>query len=482
MLALPIMGGQLGQIMVNQIDAIMIGHLGSLELAAVALSNAVFVPVLLFGFGISSAISPLVSEAVGGKNDQDVSSYLKHGLIICSIVGILIAFLFVIGAPLLYQMNQPEEVVRLAIPYIQINSLSLISLMVFHAIRQFGEGLFETKSGMFAIISGNVINVVFNFLLIYGMFGFPKLGIIGAGYGTLIARTFMPLLVLYLYFKKPHIWRFTKRIQWKRYNKVMFNKILSLGVPSAFQGLFVTIAFGAAAFIAGLIGVDALAAHQVAMNITETTYLLCMGLSIAVTIRIGNRLGEKDFLGLRKVGISSILLSIAFRVTYGVLFVILSKQLPWIYTRDAQVIEIASSLIIVSAFLQISDGLQVVLTGILRGMQDAKIPMIITFVAYWVLALPISCWLGIYMGFGTVGIWIGLLIGLTVSAFLLFWRFHLKTNAFLIESKLNSSTKVKLSTPEIRLPFKIIKIKNLFIKRHEENNLKQQCLNTCECS
>ena len=425
------MGSQLGETMVSQIDAMMIGYLGSVELAAAILGNIIFISVMIFGFGIISSISPLVSESVGKKNDQDVSSYLKHGLVISLIIGILLSGLVIAGTPLLHYMNQPEEVVELAIPYIRIISLSLIPLMVFLAFRQFGAGIFETKPGMFSVISGNAINVCLNFLLIYGLFGFPKLGIIGASYGTLITRICMLLLLLYLYFRKNYVWDFIKNIQWKKYSKTRFKKMLSLGVPSAFQGFFEFSAYVTAAFIAGMIGVKSLAAHQIAFSVTSMTFFVCLGLSVATTVRVGNRLGEKDFIGLRKVGVSSVFLAIAFMFIFGVLFVALNKQLPWIYIREIQVIEIASSLIIVVAVSQIPKGLQLILIGALRGMQDVKVPAIIIFVAYWILALPIGYWLSIYMGFGTVGIWIGLLIGLMASAILLFLRFHFKTKRYI---------------------------------------------------
>ena len=431
MLALPVMGSQFGQIMVNQVDAIMIGHLGSLELAAAALGNAVFISAMIFGFGITTAISPLVSEAMGKKNRQDVSSYLKHGLVISLLIGIILAGLVISITPFLSDMNQPEEVVILAVPYIEIIALSLIPLMVFFALRQFGEGLFETKPGMIATISGNVVNIGFNFLLIYGMFGFPKLGIVGAGYGTLIAQTFMLLLLLFLYFQKDHMRHFIKNIQWKAYNKTRFKKMLSLGIPSAFQGLFEVVAFGMAAFIAGMIGVDALAAHQIAISLAAMTFLMCMGFSVATTVRIGNQLGEKDFIGLRRVGVSSIFMVIGFMLICGIVFILFNKKLPWIYVNEIQVIEIAASLLVVAAFFQISDGVQVVLLGALRGMQDVNIPTLITFISYWILALPISYWLGIQTHFGAVGIWVGLLVGLTTSATLLFWRFHFKTKTLI---------------------------------------------------
>lgn len=435
-LAFPVMLSQLGQVLVGVADSVMVGRIGTVPLAGASLGNSIFVLFLTFGIGISFGITPLVAKADGEKNVKMSIDILKHGLLINIATGLILFSLLLLTTFLLPHLNQPDRVVRLALPYFIIISLSIVPFMIFQTFRQFTEGLSFTKQAMIITVSGNILNIVLNYVLIFGKMGFSPYGLTGAGIATLISRIVMALMMgIYVLYRKDFR-KYWSEFSVKPINIHLLKSLLNIGLPSGFQFIFEVGAFSFAAIMIGWIGTIALAAHQVAVSLASLTYMMASGIATATTIRVGNQLGRKDISMLRKVGYNGFLLSGIFMGLNGVILILTRHFLASLYINDPEVINLAASLILVAAFFQISDGLQVVGLGALRGMADVRIPTWITLLAYWILALPIGYVTGILLSFGALGVWIGLLAGLTVTAILLILRFKrvcmLKRNQFLI--------------------------------------------------
>ncbi|OEJ99648.1 MATE family efflux transporter [Roseivirga misakiensis] len=423
-LAYPVMLSQLGHILVGIVDSIMVGQIGPSALAASAFANNFLGVFLMFGIGVSYGITPLVAQADGKSDSTKIIRLLRHGIILCSLVGLLL-FLILYGTSSLFPlMNQPEEVVALGTPYFIIISSSLIPLMIFQNFRQFAEGLSITKPTMYITIAANLINVLLNYLLIYGKFGFPELGLNGAGWATFISRVLMAIAlgVFVFRFKQFHAYR--PAFNLSKIKVGLFRPILKLGVPSGIQFVFEVGAFAMASIMMGWLGTKPLAAHQIAISLVALSYMMATGIAAASTVRIGNQIGARDGYNLQRVGNTSFLMSLVFMACCALVFVVFNKFFPTLYIQDKEVIQIASALIIVAGFFQLSDGVQVVGLGVLRGMSDVKAPTVITLIAYWGIAIPASYCLGFVFDLGPEGIWYGLLIGLTVAALSLFFRFR----------------------------------------------------------
>lgn len=425
--------GMLGHTFVSFIDNIMVGQLGTAELAAVSLGNSFMFIAMSLGIGFSTAITPLIAEADSSDNLIQARSAYKHGLFLCTVLGIVLFLGIYFSKPLMYLMNQPDEVVKLAIPYLDLVAFSLIPLIIFQAIKQFSDGMSMTKYPMYATLIANVVNVFLNYLLIFGKFGFPELGIVGAAYGTLASRIIMVVYLWLLLRFKERSARIVKQIKFFVLDMLMIRKTIKLGSLSAMQMFFEVAIFTAAIWLSGLLGKNPQAANQIALNLSSMTFMVAMGLSVASMIRVGNQKGLQNFKELRRIAFSIFLLGFIFAVIFGIFFFIFHNQLPKLYVDlndeinridNLDVIEIASKLLIVSAFFQITDSLQVIVLGALRGLQDVKIPTILTFVSYWLVGFPVSYYLGKEDMFGSFGIWLGLLAGLSTAAILLFIRFN----------------------------------------------------------
>lgn len=435
-LAAPVMLGMLGHTFVGLVDNIMVGQLGTAELAAVSLGNSFMFIAMSLGIGFSTAITPLVAEADGENNFKSGKSVYKHGLFLCTTIGIVLFLVILAAKPLMYLMKQPPEVVELAIPYLDLVAFSLIPLVSFQALKQFSEGLSMTKYPMYATLVANVVNVVLNYLLIFGKFGFPQMGIVGAAIGTLISR-FAMVAIMWVFLRyKEKSKQYVTNIKFFVLENKMIRKIVSLGFPSALQMFFEVAIFTAAIWLSGILGKNPQAANQIALNLASMTFMVAMGLNVAAMVRVGNQKGLQQFRDLRRIAISIFLLTFLLEVIFAIFFILFNEMLPKIYldvkdvenlVDNTEVISIAAELLIIAALFQISDGIQVTVLGALRGLQDVKIPTFITFIAYWVVGFPISYYLGLYTEYKNSGIWLGLLAGLTVSAVLLYIRFDYLT-------------------------------------------------------
>jgi len=422
----------------------MVGHtLVTAELAAVSLGNSFVFIAMSIGIGFSTAITPLVAEADAEQHVEKGKQAFKHGLFLCTILGLILFASVYVSKPLMYLMDQPEEVVKLAIPYLNLVAFSLIPLVMFQALKQFSDGLSRTKYPMYATIIANVVNVILNYVFIFGKFGAPKLGIVGAAIGTLAARFIMLLFLWILFQKKTKFLPYVTKLNFKIIQARILKKIMNLGFPSALQMFFEVAIFTAAVWLNGVLGKNEQAANNIALNLSSITFMFVMGMGAATMIRVGNQKGLKQYRDLRRIAFSFFLMAFILQLFFGTLFVLFHEQLPWIYmnednsldyTNIVEVAKIASSLLIITAIFQISDGIQVVVLGALRGLQDVKIPTLITFIAYWMIGFPVSYYLGLKTDMKSTGIWIGLLAGLTASAIMLYFRFDFLTKR-LIKTK-----------------------------------------------
>ena len=433
----------LGHTFVAFADNIMVGQLGTAELAAVSLGNSFIFIAMSLGIGFSTAITPLVAEADGAGNKSDGKRALKHGLVLCTLLGFSLFLIMLLCKPLMNHMDQPPEVVELAIPYLELVAFSLVPLIMFQAFKQFSEGLSQTKYPMYATILANVVNIVLNYLLIFGALGFPKLDIVGAAIGTLTSRFIMLLFIWFLLKRKRKFNFYVTGFNFAKIEKRVIKKIVELGFPSALQMFFEVAIFTAAIWLSGVLGKNPQAANQIALNLSSMTFMVGMGLSVAAMVRVGNQKGLQNFGELRRIAQSVFFLTFLLEIVFAALFLLGRHWFPTIYldlddianmADNSEVIALAAQLLLVAAFFQISDGIQVVVLGALRGLQDVKIPTFITFIAYWVVGFPISYYLGLHTDFKSTGIWIGLLAGLTASAVLLYLRFDFLTKRLIIKA------------------------------------------------
>ncbi len=427
------MMGSLGHLLVGLIDDIMVGRLGPVELAATSLGNSLIFIALSIGIGFSFAITPLIAESDGEGNKEKGRSIFQHGLILMIIIGVAMFVMLLLIKPILYHLDQPEEVVLLAIPYYEIVAISMIPLMIFQGFKQFTDGLSETKYAMYATVLTNIVNVILNFALIYGLWIFPRLEIVGAALGTLISRVVMVVFIYIVLLKKDKFAIYMRRLKLDELNNKVFKKIINLGLPTALQMLFEVGLFTASVLLAGTLGALPQAANQIALKLASTTFMIAVGVGVASTVRVGNQKGLKNYVELRRIAFSNFLLILIIMFSFSIGFILLKDILPWMFTDNLEVIKIASGLLIIAGLFQLSDGLQAVILGGLRGLQDVKWPSILSFISYWIIGFPICYFLGDENALGTLGIWIGLLTALTCSAIMLFIRFNYLTKKLIHE-------------------------------------------------
>ena len=442
-LAIPVITALLGHTFVQLIDNIMVGQLGTASLAAISLGNSFFWVAMSVGVGFSTAITPLIAEADGQRNILKGKKVLIHGFLSCIFLGIALSIFLIITQPFLYEMGQPKEVVDFAFKYLFWVAISLIPLLIFQAFKQFSDGLSYTKPSMYASLLANIFNIILNYMLIFGNWGAPAMGIEGAALGTLISRVLALLfMIIYIFIDKKFA-PYVKNIAEKGLDKILFFKIFKIGLPSAAIMFFEITFFTCAVWLSGLLGKNPQAANQIALNLSTVTYMVAMGFGVAAMIRVGNQKGKSNYIELRRVAISIFLLIFIFDFIFCVIFLLFHDQLPWLYldfenssnVKDIyEVVKLSSGLLIISAFFQISDGLQAVVLGALRGLQDVNLPALIAFFSYVLIGLPISYILGIKLNFGVNGIWFGLLSGLTSSSILLFLRFQYLTKKLILKN------------------------------------------------
>lgn len=425
-LAFPLVLTQAGQMIVQLVDNAMVGRVGTVELAAASFANSIFVVIMVFGLGVFLGITPLIGHALGAKNDLKVASIIKNGLFLSIFLIVILTLITWSLSWWMHLMGQPEEVWRMAIPYFRTLAISLIPFLLFMVFKQIGEGMGNTWLAMIATILSNVLNVALNYVLIYGKLGFPELGLVGAGYATLISRISMPILIIIGFMSAKKVRHFFNLLSQVHISLKETLKITAVGLPIAVQLVIEVSLFALGAVMMGWIGDVPLAAHQVALGMASFTFMIANGVAMATTIRVSYQLGLKAYDSMEKVTLSAVHLVMAYMLLCGIGLLLLRNQLPWLFTLDPLVIEQAASLIAVAALFQLFDGLQVVCLGILRGFADVKIPMIIAAISYTVIGIPVSYLFAFTLKMGPEGIWYGFVAGLGTAGILLAFRIRKK--------------------------------------------------------
>ncbi len=426
-LAWPIIIGQLGTVLMGFFDTIQVGALGSEYIAASGFANNVYWLVNLLALGILFGVSPLVSEAFGEKNEWKAIGVFRSGIIVAAALAVLFSIGTWFFTQHIYLFKQDEIVNLPAQKYLRILNLSTVAMLMFSVCKQLFDGMGRTRVGMMVNLGGLLMNICLNWVLIYGNLGAPKLGIEGAAIATSITRVSMMLFMFgcIAYDKQIADLRIAyTRLQTQ--GKTYIKQILTIGIPAGLQFFFEVAAFSITQMMSGWLGVMFLASHQIAIGLASITFMVLTGISSAGTIMTGYAYGAKDKEDARVAGNTIFMLTIALEIVFAIVFLAGHKLLPLLYTNDAELIKVTATLLLFAAFFQISDGLQSAAAGVLRGIQDVKIPSAIAFISYWLIMIPSSYYLGFHTSLGINGLWLGFIIGLTVAAVALMWRFWWK--------------------------------------------------------
>ncbi len=425
-LAFPIVLSQIGQVMVSLIDNMMVGHVGTTELAAASFANSVFMIGMVFGMGITFGVTPLVGKAFGDNDYRTTVIWLKNGVFSHFIAGLLLTLIMFGVYLFLPLMGQPPEVLELAKPYYILLCFSYFPFLLFFSFKQFFEGIGNTKIAMLITLTANVVNIIVNYVLIFGKLGFSEMGLNGAGIGTLVSRIIMPIMFVYFIARKSRFLEYFRSARLEQITKDRILQLFRIGIPIAFQLIVEVTAFGIGAVMMGWLGETSLAAHQVALGLASFTYMISLGVSQANTIRVSHQMGLRDYKSMISASMASTHLVLVFMSLMALLFVVGRNLLPYLFTTDIEVVKIASGLLIVAAIFQLFDGLQVIMLSTLRGMADVTIPMFIAFLAYLLVGIPTSYIFAFVVDFGPQGIWFGYLVGLGTASILFYLRFKQK--------------------------------------------------------
>ena len=421
--ALPVMITQAGQVVVQLADNIMVGHVGTAELAGVSFANAIFLIGFITLIGFSQGLTPLVGESFAKGEHKKASHLLRNSLMLnlCtySAIGLL---LMAIGF-FMPHMGQDPQVIPFAQPYYFITVASLIPTSFFFTSRFFAEGIGDTRHAMWITVTSNLLNIFLNWVLIFGHFGLPALGVMGAALATLIARIFCAVAFIRVIFHSETFSSYARMALKEKADKQTLISIARLSLPIAFSSMLESTAFSFAAIMVGWMGKVELAAHQIANSLGQLSFMVACGIGAAATIRVSHQFGAGKPVETLMAGKASVHMGIFYMSSCALLFILLRNFLPYIYTSDPEVIAYASRLIVVLSLYQISDAVQLTSMASLRGLKDTKRPMMYAAMSYYGIAIPAAYLLGFVFGVGPEGVWYGLLLGLTVAAVLFYTRF-----------------------------------------------------------
>ncbi|MBF9144075.1 MATE family efflux transporter [Hymenobacter properus] len=427
LLAYPVVLSQLGHISVSFVDSVLVGRTGTVPLAAVSLGVSSTTVLMILGIGLSMGSVPLVAAAHGRRDLPDLGRLLASSVWLCALAGLVLAGVGQLVPSVLHLLGQSPEVVAMAAPWVRVISWSLLPLMVFQGFREFAEGLGLTRQAMWLSVLANVVNAALCYALVFGRWGAPAMGLMGSAWATLVARVLMAGLMAGYVLLAPRLHEYRAAVGRWLPDAATLRRLFDLGAPIGVQMAFEVGAFAASAIMIGWLGATTLAAHQVAINLASFTYMAASGIAAAATIRVGNLQGSGHLAEARQAGFAAYVLAFAFMGTMGLLFVATRQVAPLLYSHDPAVVGQAATLLLIAALFQVSDGLQVVGLGALRGLEDVKVPSVVALLAYWAVALPLGYVLGFRLHWGAPGVWVGLLLGLSIVAGVLLLRFRRET-------------------------------------------------------
>ena len=428
LLAFPVILSQVGQVVVQLVDNMMVGRLGDPDqLAAVSLGTAFFVTGMMPGMGLALGLTPIVGPLYVQGGHRTAARFFQNSLLLNLAVGVLL-FGLMMGASFFFdRIGQPPRVAELTVPYFRYLAWSVIPFLLFSAFKQFMEGVGNTSIAMGITITANLLNVGLNYVFIYGHFGAPAMGAAGAGLATFLSRCVMPVLFVAVLMRKDSYRRYFRFFGTGGFSWPKITTLNKVGLPIAGQMFLEVCAFSITSVMMGWIGAVQMAANQITMSLVTFSFMVVTGISAATTIRISHESGRGDLTAVRRVAAASYHITVAYMLLVSLLLVVFRYPLIGAFTPDRAVIEVGAQLCILAAFFELSDGIQTVSVGMLRGIRDVKAPMIIAFLSYIVINLPVGYVLAFTFGMGASGLWIGFIFGLTVAAVLLSYRFRKMT-------------------------------------------------------
>ena len=435
LVAIPVMLSQLGQVLVSQVDNMMVGVLGTVELAAAAFANSVFVIVMIIGMGFSFGLTPLIGHSWSKKDHATTGKLLRNSFFTNTLLALVLSLVMILISFFFDHMGQNAEVVALAVPYYRILVISFLPFLWFFTFKQFAEGMGDTMNAMIITLVANLLNVVLNYVLIFGKWGSDAYGLNGAGYATLISRIMMPIAFFFVLRYRKVFWRYWVHAWNSRIEKQTIQGLIKVGTPISMQMLLEVMAFAFTAIMAGWLGVIPLAAHQIAIGLASVTFMIVTGVSSATTIRVSHQYSEGDFLGMKRAANASFHLVLVFMSFTALAFILFRYQLPELYSQDKAVIDLAANLLVMAAIFQLFDGMQVVTLGALRGLADVKHAMIFSFVSYILISMPLGYIFAFILNWGVVGLWVGFIAGLSTASVLFYSRFRKLYKALLSSKK-----------------------------------------------
>jgi len=424
-LALPLMIGQLSQMLLGVADTVMIGALGVKEMAVLTFANALFHVPFVFGIGLLTAVSVFSSNSRGAGDAEGGRASCRHGLYVATALGLVLfagAWLISLRLDL---FGQPPDVAARTTGYFRIVMASVVPALASIALKNHADALNRPWPPFWIFVAGVGLNIVLNWILIYGNLGAPALGLEGAGWATLMARTAV-LVAMWVWLMNARGLRDWVPYRWlRRPDFGAIRRLLAIGWPASLQMLTEVAAFSSAGLIMGRFGPTSMAAHQIAITCAATAFMIPLGLSMALTVRIGEAWGANQPERLRPIAISGWLLGTVFSMLAAALFLIFGEELAGLFIDAPEVIQLTAALLVIVGVFQIFDSLQVASVSMLRGLHDARVPALMGFVSYWLVGLPVAAFLALKLELGAVGVWWGLAAGLVVACFTLgprLWR------------------------------------------------------------
>jgi putative efflux protein, MATE family len=431
-LGLPVIIAQLLQTLMQFVDTVMAGHVSSKDLAGLAIATALYHPVFLLMLGILIALGSIIAQLFGAVKPAEIVTNVIQGLWLSQVLALVSIVILANPEPVLHFMGYEAKVIQVAGDYLRALCWGMPAVYAYIVLRMFNEGLSITRPNMYFSLIGLAINIVGNYTLMFGHFGFPALGAVGAGWTTSMVHWVMFSVMLTFCLKGPLFKSYRKFLYFSGPVWLHLREILRIGLPNGFSLAAETGMFAMVSLLMGTFGVSAIAGHQIAINVASLTFMIPMGLSIAITIRVGQAKGRDNCIEARYIGYAGILLCIIVMTVSASIFVIVPEMIVGLYTEDLQVQTLAIQLLYMAAIFQLSDGMQVGALGALRGLKDTKIPLVANVAAYWGLGLPFAYLVGIHFNVGPAGLWVGLITGLSTAAVFHSWRFRILTNRLLI--------------------------------------------------
>lgn len=419
-LALPVVAAELGWMSMGFVDTLMVGRLGPEAIGATGVGNHFFFCIAVFGIGLLLGLDTLISQSWGAGNREDCKHSLRQGLWLALMIVPFAWLVMQLLAATLGGWGFERGVSDLATPYLRTSSWSVLPLLIYAVFRRYLQATGVVRPVTVAIVSANLVNVLGNWLLIYGNWGFPQLGVVGSAWATFWSRAYVAVFLLVVLLRREDSGLFrVEAVDWAR-----VRRLLELGVPAASQILLEIGVFAAASVLAGQFPAVYLAAHEIVLNTASLTFMVPLGIAAAGSVRVGHAIGRGDPDGARIAGWTAISLGAAFMAAAGVAMVSIPSRIIGVYTTEAAVVAIGIPLLFAAAAFQLFDGIQAVTIGVLRGAGDTRTALLANIAGFWVLGLPVGAWLCFTMGFRVLGLWIGLAIGLLLVATILLWKWR----------------------------------------------------------